>query len=130
MMNDVTEMTPEAMQEAGMLAMRQAEIERNKAYKRRKAIEREARRYLQVVEHAKLPWHKRLRTPVDDVEIDPRLLEVVVDSWASNDPKWKSAVANNRWYLSQAVAYGALGRESVESKLVPQPRFPSKRRKF
>src|SRR5690554_2560150 len=129
MMSDITEMTPEAMQEAGMHAMRQAEIARNKAYKRRKEIEYEARRHLQIKEHAKLPWYKRLRTPVDDVEIDPRLLNVVADSWASNDPKWKSAVSNNQWYLSQAAAYGALGRKSVEFKPAPQPRFLSERKK-
>lgn len=32
-------------------------------------------------------------------------VKVVVDRWASQDPVWKAAVADNQWYLAQATSY-------------------------
>lgn len=109
MENNLTPLTPEAMRDAGLEAIRKAEKARNRAQRRAQELEAQARRHLQLQAYAKLPlwrrWFARVRP--EDLEVDERLVEIVGGTWASDDPTWNTAVSNNRWYLSQAAAYGA-----------------------
>lgn len=105
----LTPLDPEAMRAAGLRAMRVAEEKNRKANARVDVIREWARRHLQLVAHSQLPWYRRWRVPPEFMPIDRRLLDVVTDAWASNDPQWKAAVSDNRWYLDQAAAYGANG---------------------
>lgn len=106
-MADLTPLEPDAMREAGLEAIRKAERARNKAQRRARQLKEDARRHLQLKAYSELPWWQRVRTRVEDVEVDERLVDVVADAWQSSDPKWKGAVNDNRWYLDQAMAYGA-----------------------
>lgn len=117
-----TQLTPlddEAMYLAGLNAVREAERARNRVYARRKEIREQARRHLQLRAHADLPWWRALRTPVESIPVSQRLLKVVTNAWASNDPECKGHIDDNKWFLAQASAYGANG--SPTGRLPRQP---------
>lgn len=106
-MENLTPLTSEAMRDAGLEAIRKAEKARNRAQRCARELEARARRHLQLQAYAKLPFWRRWFTRPEDVEVNERLVEIVGGTWASDDPKWNAAVSDNRWYLSQAAAYGA-----------------------
>lgn len=108
-MTDLTPLEPDAMREAGLEAIRKAEKARNRAKRRAKVMKEQARRHLQLQAYDNLPlWRKWFtRVQPEDLEVDERLVDIVGNTWASSDPKWKTAVSDNRWYLDQAAAYGA-----------------------
>lgn len=108
-MENLTPLTPAAMHAAGLEAIRKAEKARNRAQRRARELEARARRHLQLQAYANLPLWRRWFTRVqpEDLEVNERLVEIVGGTWASNDPVWTAAVADNRWYLNQAAAYGA-----------------------
>lgn len=108
-MESLTPLTPEAMRDASLEAIRKAEKARNRAQRRARELEAQARRQLQLRAYASLPLWRRWFTRVqpEDLEVNERLVEIVSGAWASDDPTWNAAVSDNRWYLSQAAAYGA-----------------------
>jgi hypothetical protein len=84
-----------------------AEAAEAAATQRKRTIRDEARLHLQVKAHAQLPWYNRWFTDPRDLPIEQRLLDVVTNTWAAADPIWAGHVADNRWYLMKATAYGA-----------------------
>lgn len=90
-----------------MRAVRKAEQARNKAARRAAEIKEQARYKLQLTEYSLLPWWRKLFTDVEDMEVDERLVDAVASVWTGDDPQWTVAVSDNKWYLSQAAAYGA-----------------------
>ena len=50
----------------------------------------------------------RLGKAFDDLPFDERQARVkdIVDQWKSDDPIWKGHVADNQWYIQQAIMYG------------------------
>lgn len=108
-MESLTPLTPEDMRNASLEAIRKAEKARNRAQRRARELEAQARRQLQLRAYASLPLWRRWFTRVqpEDLEVNERLVEIVSGAWASDDPTWNTAVSDNRWYLSQAAAYGA-----------------------
>lgn len=106
-MQDLTPLDPESMHQAWLQAVRKAELARNRAARRAKQIEEEARAELRHRAWAQLGWFERWRTKPEDVWVDERLVKAVASTWTGDDSTWRLAVSDNQWYLSQAAAYRA-----------------------
>jgi hypothetical protein len=102
----MTSLTRAELEAAADHALKMSEKRRNDARRRREQIHREmVQVWFRHVNSRRLWWQRLLRV---SPYVNPRLVELSTDTRTSQDPYWKVAVADERWYGAQAVEYAAL----------------------